>query len=299
MNHPITGKIRLAGPLTRIYCRLFKDEDPRGWADYHVVPERRGTLWLHCHGAARRAGANLEIVAVPPELRDAAIGLLVAILRHARAGRRISADGHIAGTLVSPRQGFSNLATLRRAPWNDKRHRGMLRVVDYEASAQAGFPYRLLASHIAAQAETSNDAKTREALYREAIDVFPGEFGDDDLGSEFDPEAPDMTALQNRANLAAYIGLARMLAEQKRLGEASGFLEAAIARCPGWAIAYRDHLMQSYREEDPYLRYWHDANIAEITMRRRADAMTQSGNTGRPGGRPGFGRRPRDVLDFL
>lgn len=299
MNHPITGDVRLAGRLRRIYCRLFAAEDPRGWADYHIVPERRGTLWLHCHGARRRAGADLEFVAVPPELRDEVVDLMIAILRHARAGRRVAADAHLAGNLISRRQSFTHLATLRSAPWNDKRHRGLLRIVDYDAPAQSGFPRRLLATHVAARAESATDPATAEALYRRSIEVFAGDFGDEDVGAQFDPEAPDITALQNRSNLAAYVGLARILADAKRLGEASGFLEAAIARCPGWALGYRDHLMQSYRDEDPYLRYWKDANIAEITMRRRAEARTQPGHASGPGHRPGFGRRPRGVADFL
>jgi len=300
MNHPITSKIRLAGPVSRLYRKLFKPDDPRGWADYHMVPDRRGTLWIHCHGLQRRLGGDLEFVAVPTDLRAVALDLMFAVIRHLKGGHRACADMPLSARLVSKTQSFAHLATLRTAPRADKRHLGSLRILDYDEPIQSGFPRRLFASHLAAQAEAAKDPKRKEKLYRRAIEVFPGDFGGDE-GVEFDPAAPDLTVQQNRSNLVAYMGLAEILRAQRRMGEAAGFLEAAIARCPVWAMAHRAFLLQDYRPDDPYLRYWNDANIGEIALRRQAEEKRAAAASPAPGAarRPGFGRRPRGVADFL
>lgn len=301
MDHPIRSDNRLANPASRFYRKIFRPHDPYGWADYHVVPERRGTLWIHCHGARRRIGADLEFVAVPPGLRDVALDLMFAIIRHLRVGRAVSADTSLNARLVSKDQSFAHLATFRAGPRTDGRHRGSLRIADRGEPMNAGFPYRLFAAHLVAQAEEREDAKGKESLFRHAIEIFPGDFGGDN-GAEFDPAEPDLTVQQNRSNLAAYTGLAEILRAQRRMGEAAGFLEAAIARCPAWAMAYREHLMQAYSPDDPYMRYWKDANIGEISLRRQAaeagTAKAPSAPAG-PARKPGFGRRPRGVADFL
>lgn len=300
MDHPITSKTRLTGPVSRLYRKLFKPDDPRGWADYHMVPERRGTLWIHCHGLQRRLGYDLELVAVPPEFRAVALDLMFAVIRHFRGGRPAAADMPLSARLVSKSQRFAHLATLRAAPRADKRHQGSLRVLDHDEPIQSGFPHRLFATHLAAQAEAAEDPKRKERLYRRALEIFPGDFGGDE-GTEFDPNAPDLTMQQNRSNLAAYMGLAEILRAQRRMGEAAGFLEAAIARCPRWAMVHRVHLLQDYRPDDPYLRYWKDANIGEIVLRRQAEEKRTRTAPPPPGAarRPSFGRRPRGVADFL
>lgn len=300
MDHPIKSGTRLVAPPGRYFRKFFMPDDPRGWADYHIVPERRGTLWIHCHGARRRIGADLEFVAVPPELRPVAIELLFALIRQFSGRRAVAADAPVAVRPLSKAQAFAHVATLRAAPRTDKRHQGILRIVDHEAPMNAGYPYRLFATHLVAKATRQADTKRKESLYRRAIDIFPGDFAGDE-GTVFDPSAPDLTALQNRSNLAAYLGMAEILRTQRRMGEAAGFLEPAIARCPTWAMAYREHLLQSYSADDPYLRYWKDVNIGEITVRRQSEEKSAQGPAASrtAPSRPGFGRRPRGVSDFF
>lgn len=300
MDHPITSKMRLAGPVSRLYRKYFKADDPRGWADYHLVPERRGTLWIHCHGLQRQLGSELELVAVPPELRAVALDLMFAVIRHFRGSRSAAADMTLKARLVPGTHNFAHLATLRAAPRADRRHQGSLRILDHGEPIQSGVPRRLFATHLAAQAEVAEDPKRKEKLYRRALEIFPGDFGGDE-GTEFDPNAPDLTMQQNRSNLAAYMGLAEILRAQRRMGEAAGYLEAAIARCPRWAMAHRMQLLQDYRPDDPYLRYWQDANIGEIAVRRQTEEMRTRTPPPTPaaGHRPSFGRRPRGVADFL
>ena len=63
--------------------------------------------------------------------------------------------------------------------------------------------------------------------------------------------------------------MARALFDQDRPGEAIGYLEEAIARCPGWAQTYRDYLVRKYRRKDAFMNFWREADIADICARRR------------------------------
>lgn len=301
MDHPRTSDVRLTGRVSRLYRKFFRPEDPLGWADYHTVRERRGTLWVHCHGLRRSLGAELEFVAVPHDLRDVAQDLLIELIRHLRQGHAVAADTDFEARLLSPGQSFAHLASFRTAPRSDRRHTGMLRVVDRGEPMQSGFPVRLFAAHLTARAEAESRRRRKEGLYRKAIEIFPGDFADDREGADFDPAAPVLTSLQYRSNLAAYLGLAEFLRAQRRVGEAAGCLEAAIARCPGWARVYREYLLLTYRADDPYLRYWKDADVGRIVLRRRAEAEAAAPAAVAPGPvrRAGFGRRPRGVADFL
>lgn len=293
MKHPIKSGTRLVKPVPRLFYMLFGRSNPRGWADYHIVPERRGTLWIHCHGPARRGGANLEFVGVPMDLRNQALQLMFSLVAQMRAGRKFAADGDFAAALSSPRQGFMQIGTLRAAAWTDKDHKGMLRVVDHGELLNSGFPRRLFASHVAARAQRAEDPARKAALCRKSLDIFPGDFAD--LAAGRGADADGITEPQNRCNLTAYTGLADALCAQGRYSDACGVIADAIARCPGWAHGYRDRLLQSGAPGTPYTRFWRDANIPEIADRRRPAA--ESG--------PiipkslGFGARKKDPYEEL
>lgn len=307
MQHPIKANTRLVSPLARLFYMIFNGGDPRAWAAYHMVPERRGTLWVHCHGLWRRRAANLEFTGVPPELRREAIELMFALARIARSKRRLGADEHFAERFTARGQRFAAIGTLRVTGRNDKQHAGMLRVVDYERPLTDGFPLRLFAAHLAAKADAAKDPKKKENLYRRALGIFPGEYAEMNEGADIDPAEPDLTELQHKCNVSAYFGLAESLRAQNRSGEAVAALADAIARCPGWAGAYREHLLRSGDREDRYFRFWRDADIADIAMRRPLLASAAAAPTQPPLGsaaptRPlgtaapsrGFGRRPKD-----
>ncbi|UCH74608.1 MAG: hypothetical protein JSU82_01775 [Rhodospirillales bacterium] len=301
MEHPLNSGVRLVSPPARLMYRIFGRANPRGWADYHSAPERRGTLWVHCHGPARRGGANLEFIGVPTALRAAALQLMFALVAEMRAGRRFRADEDFAAPLSSKRQSFMQIGTLRATAWSDRDHAGMLRVVDYREPLQSGFPLRLFASHIAARATLAEDPARKEALCRKSLAVFAGDFTDlaDAIG--VDGSDADLTELQNRCNLLGYTGLAEALCAQNRHSEACGIIVDAIARCPGWARGYREQLLASGAPENLYTRFWHDADIAEIATRRQPDtapAPTRSAAP-RPAGNGGFGSRAPDPYDEL
>ena len=272
MRHPVSGRVRLASHLARLFYRAFGPENPRGWADYHIVAEEQGTFWIHSHGLAPRVGADLEFVGVPPDLRDDALRLLLALAAtgDGRSGLQDGAD--FAAELSSPRQDFLEICSLRASARKDTAHRGIVRVVDFGRSSNSGFPRRLFAAHFTARADYAESPSEKLALLRTALKLFPGDFAGMTEGAGFEPGRSSLTALQNKTNLVAYLGLAQALRDQGRFNEACGYLAEAIARCPGWAQAYRPWVLDSYSNNDAWFRYWRDVDIAGTAIRRRMAA---------------------------
>lgn len=264
MQHPINRKVRLAGPLKRNYCRFFKSGNPLGWADYHVVEERRGTLWVHCHGLKRRKGYELEFVGVPANLRPEAVRLLMGIIRMQRGGAKFAPDTDFAGRFTSTKQSFTQIGTFRLSARNDSDHEGTLRIVDYGEPLHAGFPARLFSAHLTARGQSQTDAKKAEKFFRQSIELFPGEIADATDASEYDPGDGDITALQAKSNLGARLGLALALRAQGRVADAKTKAIEAIAYCYEWARLYRDHFIQTDGNADAYYRFWRDADLLAI-----------------------------------
>lgn len=269
MHHPITSETRLAGTATRLYRRFFQSSDPHGWADYHCVEQPDGCFWIHTHGLRRLGLAELEFTGVPHDMRGHAHQLLFAIIENLRATGATRADADIEGVFSAPSQNFRQMATLRASRHEDARHRGTLRLVDWDRPAETGFPARLFVAHISAWVELAGDPPRREAMCRRALAIFPGHFLEMTAGADVDPRKPDITDLQHRANLSVYLSLADALFAQGRAGEATSYLEEAIARCPGWGQTHRAWLVAKYRRKDAFMNFWRDADIAEICTRRR------------------------------
>jgi len=269
MRHTITARTRLAGSLTRLHRRYFKPEDPHGWADYHSVEEPDGAFWVHTHGLRRWGLPDLEFAGVPPDMVSYAHQMLFEIITHAKAGLALAAESDIEGVFSAPVQGFRQLATLRWAPHDDPEHQESLRIVDWGHPVESGFPRRLFVSHVAAWADLAEDPARKEALCRRALALFPGCFLEMGAGIDIEPGKADLTDLQHRANLQVYLSLSQALFDQDRPGEAIGYLEEAIARCPGWAKVYQDYLVNKYRRKDAFMNFWRDADLKEICAQRR------------------------------
>lgn len=269
MHHPINSKTRLTGTATRLYRRFFQPEDPHGWADYHCVEQPDGYFWIHTHGLRRWRLPELEFTDVPHDMRGHAHQLMFAIVENLKAAVATRAVGDIEGVFSVPGQNFRQMATLRPSPREDSRHCNIMRVVDWDRPVESGFPARLFAAHIAAWAELAGDPAQKEAMCRRALAIFPGYFLEMTAGADIDPRNVDITDLQHRANLSVYLSLADALFVQGRANEAVGYLEEAIARCPGWAQTQRGYLVGKYRRKDAFMNFWRDADIAEICARRR------------------------------
>jgi hypothetical protein len=295
MQHPINGKVRLASPVKRNYCRFFVPSNPLGWADYHIVEERRGTLWVHCHGLKRRKGFELEFVGVPITLRHEAIRLMMGIIRTQRHGGKFAPDTDFGGRFSCSRQSFSQVATFRKPPRGDHDHEGTLRIVDFGEPMQSGFPARLFAAHLVARGQGRTDAKTAEKLFRRAIELFPGEAAQTGDAADYDPADGDITELQAKSNLGGWLGLALALRAQNRAPEACAAAADAIARCTDWARLYRDHFVRTDVRKDAYMHFWRDLDVLEVAMQRPV-ATARPSRTKLPGRKSGgFGGRVRPV----
>lgn len=295
MQHPINRKTRLAGPAWRLCCRFFARSNPLGWADYHVVEERRGTLWVHCHGLKSRKGFELEFVGVPANLRQESIRLMMGIIRVLRRKGKFAPDTDFGDRFSSSRQSFSQVATFRISSRSDSDHEGTLRIVDFGEPMQSGFPTKLFAAHLVARGQGQTDAKKAEKLFRRAIELFPGEAALAADTADYDPASGDITALQAKSNLGAWLGLALALRAQNRTPEACAAAADAIARCTDWARLYRDHFVQTDGRNDAYLHFWRDLDVIEVAARRPlvTGETSSTDPTGRKSG--GFGGRARPV----
>lgn len=288
MHHPIVSDTRLVGPATRLYRRFFHKDDPHGWADYHCVEEPEGTLWIHTHGLRRWRLPDLEFVGVPARMRGYAEQLMFEFVAHGRKSQMLGGDMDIEGIFSAPRQNFRQLATLRWVLHEDRQHQDTLRIVDWDQPRDSGFPRRLFASHIAAWAEFAQTPESKEAMCRRALAIFPGNFLEMTAGADIVPGKADLTDLQQRANLPVYLSLAESLFAQGRAGEACGYLEEAIARCPGWAQTWRGYLVGKYRRKDAFMNFWREVDIPEICGRHRPANTT--GPMPKP--RPAAKRKP-------
>lgn len=294
MKHPVNSKTRLKGGMSRFFTRMLNSGDPRGWGDYHIVPESGGTLWVHAHGLDNFDLLDLEFAGVPGDLHGAAVDLMLALVRHGKLNQHLEVDGDFSGTLSGNEPGFLQTGTLRATNHGDAEHRGLLRVVDRGEPMGAGFPARLFAAHLVARAEGSSNAKRRIKLYRRALEIFPGAPAPMDMRVEESGAGWDMTELQQISNLAARIGLVDTLLERGKRDESRQVLEQAIAFCPGWAHQYGPS-----GGSDFHPRIWVDTDIGEICARLRpstgnAPARPSAGLGCGPAApcRPqGFGRR--------
>jgi hypothetical protein len=250
---------------------MFNSGDPRGWGDYHIVPESGDTLWVHTHGLDNYDLLNFEFDSVPGDLRGAAVELMLALVRHGKSDQHLEVDGDFHGALSVDEPGFLQVGTLRNTNHGDAEHRELLRVVDRGEPMGAGFPARLFASHLAARAEEMSSAKKREQMCRRALEIFPG-----------DPAS------------AARIGLADALLDRDERDEGLQVLEEAIAFCPGWARQYQPEAAGG--GNDFHTRFWADADIDAICARLRPAAGNPPARPAGLGGgapAPGFGCRPQ------
>jgi hypothetical protein len=269
---------------------MFNPGDPHGWGDYHIVPESGGNLWVHTHGLDNYGLLNLEFESVPGDLRDAAVHLMLALVRHGRTEQHLEVDGDFSGVLSAKEPGFRQLGTLRSTNHGDAEHRGLIRVVDQGEPMGASFPARLFASHLVARAVETQSAKQREQMCRRSLEIFPGEPAPHDLRVDESGGGRDMTELQQVANLGARMGLAGALLERDERDEGLQVLEEAIAFCPGWAREHKRHAADG--GNDFHTRFWADADIDEICSRLRPAAGNASARASGLGGGGGFGNRP-------
>jgi len=184
---------------------------------------------------------------------------------------------------------------LRSAPRQDQDHERTLRIVDVGEPMQSGFPARLFAAHLVARGQGQTDAIKAERLFRQAIELFPGEVARAGDAADYDPADGDLTALQAKSNLGAWLGLSLALRAQNRTPEACDAAAEAIARSTEWARLYRDHFVRTDGRQDTYMHFWRDLDVLEIAMQRPVTRPAPASNNPLRDGTRGFGGRVRPV----
>jgi hypothetical protein len=268
--HPVTAGVRLHGGAIRLLYRVITPRHPRGWLDFHAFGEDAGTLWIHCHGMERWQLPNLEMIGVPVDLRGPAHGLLCEMLGYMRTVKPMNADENFGGNFVGgEQQAVVHLGTLRPVPDRDAAHVNLLRVVDYKQPTDAGFPAKLMATHLCALADVAKSPREAERLVRRAVEIFPGDFAADVSGAE---DAADFLGeIQHETNLYGWERLGTCLAGLGRFDEAIACYEQAVARCPAWGRHYATFFLgqagASLPDQHPIMRFW--AGLDADAVRRR------------------------------
>jgi hypothetical protein len=206
---------------------------------------------------------EIELVGVPDDLRGYAHGILFDVMGYMKLEKPIVSGEHFSGLLVSQQQRVHHAATIHEIPRpEDPSHSGFLRLVDYDQSADAGFPNQLFATHIAALADERRSAAEREEMFRRALDLFPGDLKQAHL--EPSPNA-------NPGNWLSWDGLGNALCDQGKTEEGMECLRRMIEMCPAAALLTRDIVEEGVEtgalpppDLDERTRFWIDLDPEKL-----------------------------------
>lgn len=206
---------------------------------------------------------DIEFRDVPVDLLGPAHGILMAITGYMKSTQAIAADETFGGYFTGREQPVSHYATLRRPSKPEPGHDNILRVVDLNEPATAGFPHRLFAAHLIALGDGVKSLERREALIRRATQIFPGAPGEN-------PEDISLTQT-NPNNFVGWHALGVTLGELDRTDEAIAAFEQAIIRWPYGASDFASYVRERIRTgqwpdaaSDPVATFWSTVDIPGI-----------------------------------
>lgn len=218
-----------------------------------TVDDATGVVRLVTEGLGAAGLRELEIVGVPRAL-EAEVRELLRLTALRVVEEKPERDGaSIGGAFVDSAQTAIHVATLRVAA--ESIHPGareLLRVVDFSERVDAGFPYRLVATHLATIAPAQRSLRDRERLARASVELFPGHPAGGATQERFDRG-------ENVENFVGWEALADVLFERGRINEARDALRAAAERCPAWASDFAKHIRAHVTtKDDPRMSFWID-----------------------------------------
>lgn len=241
------------------FFRRRKPEDelpPVDWRRLEKLSAPGGTRLITRELAAQGI-RELEMVDVPQQLEHVCADLLLRFVAAAIAEQPQRDGATIGGALLGETQSAIHIATLRvMSRSTDPGSQELFRVVDYLEPHGARFPRKLMATHIALLAGSVRDLALRESLYRQSIELFPGEVSKSDGQFEFDRG-------ENFQNYVAWEGLGDTLLAQRRIAEGEHALRSATERCPAWAHDFAAHIAHEVEARpellrDPAINFWND-----------------------------------------
>lgn len=235
-----------------MWRRFFERSTAPAAAPFTVESHHREeTVRMITKGLEATGLRELEIVDVPRDLELVVSALLKLI------GRRVleekpSRDGAtIGGPFLNATQTAIHVATLRLAAETiEPGARELFRVVDFDERVDAGFPTRLVATHLALLAASNAPKKERERLARRSIQLFPGSAPSASTQERFDRG-------ENVENFLGWEALGDVLFERGLLTDGRAALEEAAKRCPAWAADFAAHVKaHAPASTDPRLKFW-------------------------------------------
>jgi hypothetical protein len=171
MNHAI-AKYSFHTLLLKPLYKIVAPKHPKGWIDVHCIIENDSinkSCWIRTYGMQKWRLPNVEIVNVPHDLAEYVHGLIFTI-----AGYKDGND--VSEKLVSPNQVTDHSWSFRyvnRA--ENPSDNGFLRIVDFNQSAQSGFPRKLFAAHLVSLAGKSSNSDKKRFLLKRATEIYRGD----------------------------------------------------------------------------------------------------------------------------
>ena len=213
---------------------------------------------------------DVEFRDVPADLLGPAHGILMAITGYMKLIQPIAPDESFGGYMTGREQPVSHYGMLRRVSNPDPDHENVMRVVDLDEPATAGFPYRLFAAHLIALADRAKNPQRREALFRRATEIYPGSKGEN-------PEDISQTQT-NPNNFVGWHGLGVALGELGRTDEAIAAFEQAIIRWPFGASDFSNYVRERVQAgqwpnaaNDPVAAFWSTVDIPGIVEKHETN----------------------------
>lgn len=240
--------------------RIFRSRREKPVEEARFEREERpdGTLSLTTRDLEHKGTLDLRIDGVPPPIEHAVLDLLERLAAVAERDHVLTDGETLGGPLADQAQPVIHMATVRLASRSTAPGSGdIFRVVDYGEDVAAGFPARLLATHLAVWHPQGARLRERIDLLAWSVRIFPGGPPPDDGRFAFDRG-------ENLGNWAGWNALGELLVEAGQTDRGIECLRTAAAHCPAWADEFAQHVRESVTRagadpaEDPRLRFWWD-----------------------------------------
>jgi len=223
--------------LLRVMYRIISPGHPRGLIDVKV--EMMGdNLRVFTSGMKKLSLSDVEILGIPNvyELSGYAHGLIYSIIGYMKDAKKKGMslkDGETFGGMWEHNEQMAfHLCTIRKSSSISTDGNSIIQIVDIDEPLNSGFPKKLFAAHLCANAYRTKDFAKAEFLYRKAIELYPAQ-------KEYAYIDKDkFSAGNNYNNFAAWHGLADCLYAQNSIEQAMEAYREAVGRCPQWAADF-------------------------------------------------------------
>ena len=230
--------------------RIIAPGHPRGMID--VKTEEMGDkIRVFTDGMKKLGLSDVEILGIPNvyELAGYAHGIIYAVIgymKDAEKNGKSLKDGETFGGMWEHNEQMAfHLCSIRKSSSISKDANEIIQIVDIDEPLNSGFPKKLFAAHLCANAYLTKDFTKAEFLYRKAIELYPAQKEYAYIDQE------KFSAGNNYNNFAAWHGLADCLYAQNKIVQAMEAYMEAVIRCPQWAADFAAFVKNEMLEPKP------------------------------------------------